>query len=273
LLFDLFDFSPQLVAEGCDDTVEAYEIAREDGEKVSWRHQEVTRLKSTLSEQGRLGNLPPLSLDQSPCSMVAPSQFYVKATFLGCAAPAKRRAKQESVQQELLDITSRAQIKLASACIRGSDCVPSDLVVVSVTNSQTPLQRCLSSLREHFCFAAVGPRQGLAVDDVEAAQSQGGHRTGKVLEGACTDPEIASRHIPELCSECIRVGTWCSGTLHLPDITACLDGAAASMHSSARWSPCEAGLEAEVELEGERLLLQIRPRLFFIPEIDVKLFG
>merc|ERR1712070_619525 len=85
--------------------------------------------------------------------------------------------------------------------------------------------------------------------------------------------EMPEKHMPELCSECIRTGTWCSGSLHLPGTAAALDRAASLMCPDMHWSLCEGGVEAEVELESRRLLLQIRPRLFCITDADVKLFG
>jgi hypothetical protein len=45
------------------------------------------------------------------------------------------------------------------------------------------------------------------------------------------------------------------------------------MHPNVKWSAYEAGIEAEVEHKSGRLLLQIRPHLFFIPAADAKLFG
>ena len=69
------------------------------------------------------------------------------------------------------------------------------------------------------------------------------------------------------------MGTWCHGSSHLLDVTPCLDAVAMLLHTSVDWSPSDAGVETDVEYEGEQLLLQIRPRLFFITESDVKLFG
>jgi len=243
LLFELFEFSPQLVAQGIDEAVEAYEIAYEDSEKVNWRQQEVARLHDALSEQGRLGHLPPPLAYPSPGFIVAPSQFHVKVTVLGSVAPERRRDLQESVQQKLLLNLSRCQVQSACGCINGIDRGSVERPTATVANTgqdvQSPWQRWLQTVRSHF--------------QTRASTKLHSCKAGETLEIARTsatrsDPETSVRHIPELCSECIRLGSWCSGLLHLPGVTSCLDVATATMDSSVHWSPCEAGVESEVDL-------------------------
>jgi len=223
LLFELFEFSPELVARGCDDAVHSYEITHEDSQKARLRREEVARLHSALSEHGRLTNLPPAREYHALGHIVAPSQFHVKATIISHAA--KRRALQDSVQQQML-------LSLAARSFEKH------------TNNKDAASQKRTQFRPH------------ASADMISAKSS-----------------TCPRHIPELCPECIRLGNWCCGSLHLPGATMCIDAAVGAIHSHVRWAPCEAGLEAEVEHEGARLLLQIRPRLFCIPYTDARLFG
>lgn len=267
LLFELFEFSPQLVGEGCDDVVQAYEIAYEDSQKVSWREQEVARLHSALSERGQLGELPPCSAHRSPCFVVAPSQFHVKATVIGSSTPDKRRDLQERIQQKLLgklDAWSQGQQAVGGAgCKDGPERNTWEKPTTNVADDrQNPLQRWWQKVRANF-------NKGAEVEMTRARQTVAELPT----ENACIDAESPAMHTPELCVECIRMGAWCCGSPHLLGVTPCLDAAVALMQSNVRWLPCEAGVEAEVEYEDERVLLQIRPRLFFILDADAKLFG
>mmetsp|Transcript_43483 Transcript_43483/g.78048 ORF Transcript_43483/g.78048 Transcript_43483/m.78048 type:complete len:281 (+) Transcript_43483:2-844(+) len=82
------------------------------------------------------------------------------------------------------------------------------------------------------------------------------------------------KHYPELCAECISSGTWCSESLHLPCVTLCLDAVAEQLSPGICWRRSEAGLEAEISYgDAKVMLLQIRPRLFCIPDVDAALFG
>lgn len=263
LMFELFEFSPQRVAQGCDETVESYEIVHEDIQKTRWRAQEVARLHSALSEMGRLGNLLPVSRYQGRGFHASASQLCVKATVISGIAPKERQRVQDSIQQELMSSLLDCP-QLSPTDSHGFD----DGVEVHdahITDSkQNPWQRLLHSVRGVF-----KPQPPSSANSAVQAPE----RQGDAADDICTSEEITAKHFPELCSQCISRGTWCRGPLHWHGVSALLDAAALVMYPSLQWSTCESGVEAEVVHKGYRVLLQIRPRLFFIPETDAKLFG
>jgi len=279
VLFDLFEFSPQLVAQGRDTAVEMYDISLEDVQRASLRQQEVARLHSALNKQGVLEKLPRAPAYQYPGFIVAPSQFHLKCTVLPekqqtlqdpeNLSREKRRNLQESVQNRLLQKLAKCP-QLQSAR-RSSNTIYLDPlsrpVAKASSDTETAWQKWLRSVKSKFGSRAV-EEESVA----ERVQRQDGH--SELPEGAAVS-EIPAKHIPGLCSECIRMGTWCGGALHLPVATACLDAAVSSMYSRVHWSQSEAGVEAEIETAtpGQRLLLQVRPSLFCIPDTDVRLFG
>jgi len=261
LLSELFEFSPQLVAERCDETVEAYEMVLEDSEKRKLREREVERLQQALSGQGQLKDLP-CGLDyRYPGFIVAPSQFHVKATSLSGETANERRMLQESVQRKLLLDSANGHHRQTTC--RGLNDIDKSVVQRPGMNNRKPaLPRWLQAVK-------AWPRATAKESDPPQSQSS----LGDVLESTNTCPENPARHLPELCSDCIRTGAWCTGSLHLPSATTRLHTAVSSLHSHVCWSPCECGIEAEIEYEGERVLLQIRPSLFCVPESDAMLFG
>mmetsp|Transcript_11133 Transcript_11133/g.27870 ORF Transcript_11133/g.27870 Transcript_11133/m.27870 type:complete len:361 (+) Transcript_11133:82-1164(+) len=88
-------------------------------------------------------------------------------------------------------------------------------------------------------------------------------------------------HRPELCPHCIRKGTWCSGSLHLPDAAARLADAAEAVQGVStrcggqgiKWRASDAGVETEFNFGGELVLVQLRPWLFCVSDEDAELFG
>jgi len=256
-LFELFEFSPQLVAEGRDEAVEMYDISCEDIENASLRQQEVARLHSALSE-GLLESLPHAPAYEYPGFIIAPSQFHVKCTILGSVTSEKQRDLQDSFQQRLLENLARCP-HLPSA--RRLERPRSN----ASRKAESRWQVWVDTVKSHFSSRAI-PEEHTAV------QCEDTH--SELLGGEGTISEIPAEHCPELCSECIRMGTWCCGTLHLSSATVCLDAAVAlTTQGSVHWLPCEAGVESEIQHCGECLLLQIRPSLFCIPDKDVQLFG
>jgi len=257
LNFELFIFSPELVRKGADDIVERYEISREDMQKASLRQQEVARLHSALSSESRLEKLPSTPAYAYPGFIVAPSQFHVKCTVLGDVTPDKSRNLQETVQQGLLQQLARChrlQSPSHSPKNHGRQSAPS-----ATDATESGWQRWTRTVKSRFSSNSV------AEDSKESSI--------EFEEGRSSVSEKVAKHIPDLCPECIRMCTWCSGALHLPAATSCIDDAVSLMHSPVLWVPSEAGVEAEIEHHGERLLLQVRPSLFCIPDTDVKLFG
>lgn len=247
--FELFEFSPQLVAEGCDGAVEMYDTSREDVENASLQQQEVARLHSALSE-GRLQKLPYTAVYEYPGFIVAPSQFHVKCTVLGSVTPEEQGDLQDSFQRRLQKNLARCPLKRPTS--------------KAATKAETRWQTWVQTVKSRF---------GCAIPEEHAAvQCQECHSEFPGSEG--TGSDIPAKHAPELCSECIRMGTWCCGTLHLPAATSCLDAAVTlTTQEKVHWLPCEAGVESEIQHCGERLLLQIRPSLFCIADKDVQLFG
>lgn len=266
LLFELFEFSPNRVEQGCDDVVEAFEIPYEDAQKASWRNKEVARLQSALEEKaGRLVQLPSLTPLRIPGVYAAESQFCIKATITSNLPPEQRQELQESIQKRLLQeatahpsspVCCRQLCDAASATSRAQE-------------DQRPLRRWWQNMRKQ-----LWPHQRSRDASVMHVQTA----PKKVMNDMDAETnfdvqEALDRHIPELCSECIGAGTWCSGSLHLAGAAASLDAAVERMYPSASWSIFEGGVETVVAHEDVRLLLQIRPRLFFIPDTDAKLFG
>lgn len=263
LLSEIFEFCPELVAKGCDDAIEAYDIAHEDSSKVIWRQQEVARLHSTISSQGQLGSLPAAADCQSPGFIVAPSQFHVKATFVNCTSPEKHLEIQEAIEQQLLQYVCASCQERPALGRRDDHTAGTQREVNVAENNPLNWKKCLQAVGLGFWHRSQPMDREVVQCQCVVAETYEAKRAA----------ETTPRHLPELCSECIRKATWCSGSAHLPNVTTCLHAAAAKMYSGIIWSPFEGGIEAEVEHESGRLLLQIRPHLFFITEIDAKLFG
>jgi len=80
------------------------------------------------------------------------------------------------------------------------------------------------------------------------------------------DQPKEGKHIPDLCPKCIRLAMWCRGTLHKPDIAHRYSISSELVDPSLVWKPSEAGVEAETSYDGQRVLIQIRPWLFFVPK-------
>ena len=74
------------------------------------------------------------------------------------------------------------------------------------------------------------------------------------------------RHKPELCPKCIHWGCWCAGSLHKADVLVRYRVLSELITPNTEWSKSESGLETEFRYKGYRVLLQIRPYLFFIPK-------
>lgn len=228
-------------------------------------------------------SLPPVSTNQCPGFIVAPSQFHVKATIISCAVPEKRLEIQEAVQQKLLqNLRTSSRGQSATGC---QD--------VGRANER-PLRHTegKKDIRAAMCFQALKHRfwpwsKATDLDPPMRPDRQHYINLYSDLEGvhgqafladfveATGTAESPTRHLPELCSECIKKGTWCSGSAHLPGATASLNAAVMQTYPQMGivWSACDSGIEAEVEHDSGRLLLQICPHLFFIPEADAKLFG
>eukprot|EP00439_Symbiodinium_sp_Y106_P018775 s6671_g2.t1 len=73
-------------------------------------------------------------------------------------------------------------------------------------------------------------------------------------------------HRPELCPKCLRIGKWCHGSIHKADIVMRYSLVASLLDSSILFRPSEAGLEADLQYEGRRVLLLLRPWLYIVPE-------
>ena len=74
------------------------------------------------------------------------------------------------------------------------------------------------------------------------------------------------RHKPELCPKCIDLGRWCAGSWHKADVLVRYRMLSGLITPNTEWCKSESGLETEFQYKGYRVLLQIRPYLFFIPE-------
>jgi len=89
---------------------------------------------------------------------------------------------------------------------------------------------------------------------------------------ALWDQPKHGKHKPWLCPKCSKAGTWCAGSWHQPDITQRYEVAAEIINARMTWKQSEAGVEAETIYKGRRVLIQIRPWLFFIPRYREDLY-
>lgn len=258
---EVFEFSPWLVEQGCDDVVEHFEIAHEGEQKRRWREEEVARLHAALSAQGRLGKLSPANAHRSLGYTASASQFYVKATVTSAIAPEKRREVQDNVQKQLmLNLRSFSEAK---CCVEATS-----RPQVSVAGDEPPMKRWLQSMKTQ-----LWKKHSMENVELRRNRAEVPDTLTEPVENLSNPEERPDEHIPEHCAECIRRSTWCCGDLHSCGITARLDGTVSQMFPLASWSACEAGVQTEVEHDGVCILLQIRPRLFFVTDTDAFLFG
>ncbi|CAK8987056.1 Putative fumarate reductase [Durusdinium trenchii] len=74
------------------------------------------------------------------------------------------------------------------------------------------------------------------------------------------------RHKPERCPKCRWRGEWCAGSFHRADVLLRYRVFSELITPGMEWSKSESGLETEFRYKGYRVLLQIRPYLFIIPQ-------
>lgn len=236
LQFDVFSFSPGQVARCCDRGVEKYQVVSEEAEKRDLRRKEVDRLHRALDENGRLG--PCIGdVPSYPGFSTAKSQLRVKATVLELVEESAGAAGQrQDLQEEIERIF--------------------ELNVAQLTQQMQSQQ----AISEQAMQGDIGIPVDNGIQPITCKQLKSG--------------STPKKHYPELCADCIRSGTWCSSSLHLPCATICLDIVAQLMSPGLQWRCSEAGLEAEMSYgDAKAVLLQIRPWLFCIPDVDAALFG